>query len=90
MCGIPANPQCDSFEPCSAVQVTAYQLQTDLRGPLLSKESRRFSYGELASVDSTEKMFGHLQQAMVACGALDPQKPKFMMERFRHLFSRQD
>ncbi len=86
--GIPANPQCDSLNLAQAVQVTAYQLQTDLRGPLLSKESRRFSYGELASVDSIEKMFGHLQQAMVACGALDPQKPKFMMERFRHLFSR--
>lgn len=88
--GIPANPACDSLNVAQAVQVTAYQLQTDLRGTSLSKESQRFTYGDPASVESVEKMFEHLKEAMVACGALDPKKPKFMMERFRHLFSRTD
>ena len=86
--GIPANPACDSLNLAQAVQVTAYQLQTELRGDALSKESCRFIYGEPASAESVEKMFQHLQQAMLACGALDLNKPKLMMQRFRHLFSR--
>lgn len=86
--GIPANPACDSLNLAQAVQVTAYQLQIELRGSALSKESCRFSYGEPASAESVEKMFQHLQQAMVACGALDLNKPKLMMQRFRYLFSR--
>ncbi len=85
---IPANPECDSLNLAQAVQVTAYQLQTALRGDRLTEESRRFAGDPPASAESLAKMYSHLEEALTATGALNPEKPKFMMQRLRHLFSR--
>ncbi len=88
--GIPANPQCDSFEPCS--NRPSYCLSTSNRSARTVIEQRkpssamrrtcvRWLYREKCS-DICSRQWWH-------AGALDPQKPKFMMERFRHLlFSR--
>ncbi|HKS93697.1 MAG TPA: tRNA (cytosine(32)/uridine(32)-2'-O)-methyltransferase TrmJ, partial [Gammaproteobacteria bacterium] len=42
----------------------------------------------LASVEEMEGLYTHLESAAVASGFLDPQQPKHLMRRLRHLFNR--
>jgi tRNA/rRNA methyltransferase len=87
-CAIPANPECDSLNLAQAVQVAAYELQMTLRGTALDAHANRFTQDRPATPQAIALFFGHLEEAMLSCGALDPKKPKFMMERLRRLFSR--
>ncbi|WP_289077437.1 RNA methyltransferase [uncultured Parasutterella sp.] len=85
---IPANPECDSLNLAQAVQVTAYQLQQTLRGGALDAHAHRFEDEEPAKVEAIEGLFEHLEKAMISCGALNPQQPKFMMPKLRRILSR--
>ncbi len=85
---IPANPECDSLNLAQAVQVTAYQLQQTLRGRALDAHAHRFEDEEPAKVEAIEGLFEHLEKAMISCGALNPQQPKFMMPKLRRILSR--
>lgn len=85
---IPANPECDSLNLAQAVQVTAYQAQQTLRGRALDPHANRFEGEKPATVDAIEGFFKHLEQAMLACGALNPEQPKLMMPKLRRIFSR--
>ena len=44
--------------------------------------------GERASAEQVERMFAHLEQALVEVEFLDPHNPKKLMPRLRRLFSR--
>lgn len=89
MCvAIPANPKCDSLNLAQAVQVAAYQLQVTLRGSQLDAHAIRFDKDAPATHESLNGFFQHLEEALISCGALDPEKPKFMMQRLRQMFSR--
>ncbi|MCD8339551.1 MAG: RNA methyltransferase [Burkholderiales bacterium] len=85
---IPANPKCSSLNLAQAVQVTAYQAQMTLRGTGLTAACRMFESDPPATVESIEKMYVHLEEALIACGALDPANPKLMMPRLRRMFGR--
>ena len=73
---IPANPECDSLNLAQAVQVTAYQAQQTLRGRALDAHANRFEGEPPASVEAIEGLYEHLEAAMIACGALNPERPK--------------
>lgn len=82
---IPANPEFASLNLASAVQVVAYELRAALlEGALPVVEEER----ERASFEEVEGFYGHLEQAMVASGFLDPASPKRLMLRLRRLFAR--
>ena len=85
---IPANPKCDSLNLAQAVQVTAYQLQQTLRGRSLDSHAHRFADESPAKIEAMEGFFAHLEQAMLSCGALNPDQPKQMMPKLRRIFSR--
>lgn len=85
---IPANPECDSLNLSQAVQVVAYQLQNALRGDTVDPYALRFEEETPAGPQAVELFFEHLQKALVSCGALNPDQPKFMMQRLYRLFSR--
>ncbi len=70
---IPANPDCSSLNLAQAVQVVAYQAQMTLRGTGLTAACRLFEKEEPATVDAMEKMYAHLEEALISCGALNPQ-----------------
>ena len=89
-CAIPANPAFPSLNLAQAVQVAAYECQLALRGTTTVREGqRRFGPEEApAPVEALERFYGHLKQALVAVGALDPAEPKRLMQRLRRLFNR--
>ncbi|HVE90036.1 MAG TPA: RNA methyltransferase [Burkholderiaceae bacterium] len=89
-CAIPASAEFSSLNLAQAVQVTAYECQLALRGCTeIQPEQTRFAEDESpANVDALERLYAHLEQAMVAIGYLDPDEPKRLMTRLRRLFNR--
>jgi tRNA/rRNA methyltransferase len=89
-CAIPANPAFSSLNLAQAVQVAAYECQIALRGtPGVRDGQRRFGPEELpAPIEALEGFYVHLEQALIAVGALDPDEPKRLMQRLRRLFNR--
>lgn len=90
---IAANPDSPSLNLAQAVQITAYEMHTALLadthhdGELYSWQSR-FESDRAAPVPAIEGFFQHWEEAMTACGALDPEEPKNLMGMTRRLFSR--
>lgn len=81
---IPANPECSSLNLASAVQVMAYELRMASHQDCVPV----FAAGLPASFNELESLHAHLEQLMIACDFLDPQKPKLLMQRIRRLFAR--
>nr|WP_245170443.1 RNA methyltransferase [Burkholderia sp. CpTa8-5] len=86
---IPANPAYSSLNLAQAVQVLAYEL----RVAFLEQASEPSAQppaeaGTLAQSDEIERMYVHLENALVALDFLDPRNPKKLMPRLRRLFAR--
>ncbi|SEF40728.1 RNA methyltransferase [Nitrosomonas ureae] len=81
---IPANSGFTSLNLASAVQVMAYELHM----ALIENEEPAAPVGSPASFNDLELLYAHLEQAMIASGFLDPQKPRLLMQRIRRLFGR--
>lgn len=80
---IPANPECSSLNLASAVQVMTYELHMALRqSDAAAAVESPVSYHDL------ESFYAHLECVMIASDFLDPEKPKFLMQRIRRLFAR--
>jgi tRNA/rRNA methyltransferase len=86
---IPANPAYSSLNLAQAVQVLAYELRIALlaadggAGVVVADRG-----ASLASNDEIERMFMHLENALIALDFLDPANPKKLMSRLRRLFAR--
>ncbi|MGA7776694.1 MAG: RNA methyltransferase [Paraburkholderia sp.] len=99
---IPANPAYSSLNLAQAVQVLAYELRTaylgasgvSVAGSAGSIGSAAFAEGQGADVaalalsDDIERMYVHLENALIALEFLDPANPKKLMSRLRRLFAR--
>lgn len=89
---IPANPESTSLNLSQAVQITAYEMQQALLAGAGSEAlyawQDRFAHEPLAGIPAIEKFLTHWQEAMTACGALNPEEPKNLMQISRRLFTR--
>lgn len=89
---IPADPESNSLNLSQAVQIMAYEMHmamlSDATVDGLYDWQNRFEGEEPAGAVATEAFFDHFERAMIACGVLDPAKPKRFMPRMRRLFSR--
>ncbi len=90
---IPADPASPSLNLAQSVQVTAYEMhmaQLEAAGSAheLYDWEKRFEGEKPASVQAIEGFYGHWEKAMIACGALNPAEPKFLMPMTRRLFAR--
>ncbi len=90
---IVANPESPSLNLSQAVQLTAYEMQMALlahegHANDLYDWQERFHHEPLAGLDAVEGFLKHFEEAMVSCGALDPNKPKTFMPVVRRLFGR--
>ncbi|HDR9797200.1 TPA: RNA methyltransferase [Burkholderia cenocepacia] len=86
---IPANPAYSSLNLAQAVQVLAYELRVAFLEQ--ASEPSAQSQGEagtLAQSDEIERMYVHLENALIALDFLDPRNPKKLMPRLRRLFAR--
>ena len=86
ICHIPANPEYTSLNVAQALQLAAYELRYALLGPATPAplEGRAAP----APVEAVAALLAHWEQALIAVEFLDPQHPKKLMPRMRHLFSR--
>jgi len=91
---IPANPAYSSLNLAQAVQVLAYELRLayldDGAGAALAAAGQPASVAAtpLAANEDIERMFVHLENALIALEFLDPANPKKLMSRLRRLFAR--
>lgn len=81
---IPSNPSYGSLNLAAAVQVMAYECLLAREGvhPVARRARGHATTGEM------EGLFAHLESAARDSGFLDPDSPRQLMRRFRHLFSR--
>jgi tRNA/rRNA methyltransferase len=81
---IPANPVYSSLNLASAVQVFAYETRVaacEVQSPPQEEQPA-------ASHEELERLYAHLEQAMIDTGFLDPASPKRLMQRMRRMFGR--
>jgi tRNA/rRNA methyltransferase len=81
---IPANPRYSSLNLAAAVQVAAYELRVAL-GAGAVWQAPRFPG---ATHEEIERLYAHAEETLVACGFLNPERPKRLLPRLRRLFSR--
>nr|WP_249177456.1 RNA methyltransferase [Burkholderia multivorans] len=86
---IPANPAYSSLNLAQAVQVLAYELRVAfLEQASEPAQPPAADTGTLAQSDEIERMYLHLENALIALDFLDPRNPKKLMPRLRRLFAR--
>ncbi len=91
---IPSDPQFSSLNLAAAVQVLSYEvrmawLAAEGRPTKVEKlETTAMLDAQPVTVDELENYFGHLEQALVDIGFLDPAKPRHLMPRLRRLYGR--
>lgn len=81
---VPTNPAFSSLNLAAAVQILCYELRLAAGGRLPAPAIE----APAASFDEVERMFVHLEQAMVRVEFLDPDNPRRLMPRLRRMFSR--
>ena len=82
---IPTDPQYASLNLAAAVQVFAYELRRAVVGGRADSDGKP---GNLASHESVEGFYTHLERELVETGYLNPDQPKKLMQRLRRLFAR--
>ncbi len=87
---IPANPAYSSLNLAQAVQVLSYELRIAyLNAAQAHDDAAPADAANLrAPSDEIERMYVHLENALIALEFLDPGNPKKLMSRLRRLFAR--
>ncbi len=80
---IPANPEYNSLNLASAVQVLCYELRVAALAGQAIEDKRRYP-----TATDVENFYTHLQQVLLKTGFLDPANPRHLMRRLRQLFGR--
>lgn len=76
-----------SLNIAMAIQVLSYECATAVR-TTTPPEMPDAEAEELASAESMESFYTHLEQAMIEARFLDPENPRLLMRRMRRLFGR--
>ena len=81
---IPTDPAWSSINLAQAVQIVAYELRMAATGGAMAGARAE----PLATVADLEGLYGHLEEASIASGFLDPANPGRLRDRWRRLFAR--
>jgi tRNA/rRNA methyltransferase len=81
---IPTDPAWSSINLAQAVQIVAYELRMAATAGALAEGRPE----PLATVADLEGLYGHLEEASIASGFLDPANPGRLRDRWRRLFAR--
>ena len=90
---IPANPDFSSLNLAAAVQVLCYELRMTYLAQQRGEQTERPQWGtewdiETASADELQRLFEHMEQALIDIEFLDPDNPRQLMTRLRRLYLR--
>lgn len=81
---IPTEPGWSSVNLAQAVQIVVYELRMAATAGALAQGRTE----PLATVADLEGLYGHLDEASIASGFLDPANPGRLRDRWRRLFAR--
>ena len=95
VCHIPANPEYSSLNVAQALQLAAWELRYALLletgGATLPVTAGKPDEGAVpASGERVQAFLAHWEQALVSVKFLDPEHPKKLVPRMRHLFTRNE
>jgi tRNA/rRNA methyltransferase len=82
---IPTNPDFGSLNLAAALQLVAYEWRLALGGFPVSSPAGESGLADAAQVAG---LLGHLEQALIEIGFLDPEAPKKLIPRLNQLFNR--
>ena len=82
---IPTNPEFGSLNLAAALQLVAYEWRLALGGFPVASPAGESGLADAAQVAG---LLGHLEQALIEIGFLDPEAPKKLMPRLNQLFNR--
>jgi tRNA/rRNA methyltransferase len=82
---IPTNPDFGSLNLAAALQLVAYEWRLALGGFPVASPAGKSGLADAAQVAG---LLGHLEQALIEIGFLDPEAPKKLMPRLNQLFNR--
>jgi len=85
---IPSVDNYSSLNLAAAVQVITYELRMAQLSQLVAPQDVKKNNKQLSTVDELEGLYKHIEEAMIAVGFFDPQKPRRMMSRIRQIFNR--
>jgi tRNA/rRNA methyltransferase len=85
---IPTSPSYRSLNLAQAVQIAAYECQRAARVLAAVGAPAKGHTEKLASAEERERMFAHLEEALVKIDFIDPDNPRRLVQRLRRLFSR--
>src|SRR5690554_537347 len=93
VCHIPANPQYSSLNVAQALQLAAWELRyallTASDAPLIPVTEGKPDPGAApADGEKVQALMAHWEEALIWVKFLDPQHPKKLVPRMRHLLSR--
>lgn len=92
ICHIPANPRYSSLNVSQALQLAAWEMRYALLSgaePLAHAPDGRLLPGPApAPGNSVQALLKHWEEALIEVKFLDPDHPKKLMPRMRHLFAR--
>ena len=93
VCHIPANPEYSSLNVAQALQLAAWELRYALLAEtravaLPQTHGKRDPGADPADGAKVQALLEHWEEALVWVKFLDPQHPKKLVPRMRHLFSR--
>jgi tRNA (cytidine32/uridine32-2'-O)-methyltransferase len=84
---IPCNPEYSSLNVAAAVQIMAYEVML-ASGVEEDLDNEARGQGAPVPSEEMERLFEHMQEALVEIDFLDPDNPRIMMRRLRRLFNR--
>ena len=86
---IPANPKYSSLNLAQAVQVLCYELRSAAHPetPRVSSKKDHPWYAP-STAEQMERYYKHLETVLLGTGFLDPDNPRLLMRRLRHLYNR--
>lgn len=92
ICHIPANPRYSSLNVSQALQLVAWEMRyaiiSDGNLPLSAPDGRLIPGPAPAPGNSVQAFLTHWEEALVEVKFLDPDHPKKLIPRMRHLFGR--
>ncbi len=87
---IPTENNYNSLNIAAAIQIVAYELRRqNIKDDRLNRVKKRHYEGELPATEAAfEGLIQHIEQLLIKTQFLDPQNPKQLIRKIRHLYKK--
>lgn len=85
---IPSNPNYNSLNVASAIQILSYECAFTCNQPIMQQQAATADDDPLVDQQAMEAFYDHLSKALISIRYLDPDNPRYLLRRLRRLFGR--